>query len=90
MRYGLPGLGGPFWTTWPRAPIPKDLDHQKSNPPLSAQSRCEERIRVEFYLLAAVEDMLTEAHKSADDSRWSAASFLAGFGLFLLVSQTMR
>lgn len=35
--------------------------------------------------LAAVEDMLREAHESAENSRWSAISFLAGFALFLVV-----
>ena len=39
-----------------------------------------------LYILAAVEDMLEEAHESADDTRWSALSFLTGFALFLLVS----
>ena len=39
-----------------------------------------------LYVLAAVEDMLEEAHESAEDSRWSAFSFLGGFALFLLVS----
>jgi ZIP family zinc transporter len=42
-----------------------------------------------LYILAAVEDMLEEAHARADradDTRWSALSFLAGFGVFLLVS----
>ena len=39
-----------------------------------------------LYTLAAVEDMLREAHESAEDSRWSAISFLAGFALFLVVS----
>ena len=39
-----------------------------------------------LYALAAVEDMLREAHESAEDSRWSAVSFLAGFALFLVVS----
>ena len=39
-----------------------------------------------FYTLAAIEEMLREAHESADDSRWSAISFLAGFALFLVVS----
>ena len=39
-----------------------------------------------LYILAAVEDMLEEAHESAVDSRWSALSFLGGFALFLLVS----
>jgi zinc transporter, ZIP family len=40
----------------------------------------------EPYLLAAVEDMLREAHGRAEDSRWSAISFLGGFALFLVVS----
>ena len=40
-----------------------------------------------LYTLAAVEDMLREAHESAEDSRWSAVSFLVGFALFLVVSQ---
>lgn len=35
-----------------------------------------------LYSLAAVEDMLGEAHESAKDSRWSALCFLAGFSLF--------
>ena len=39
-----------------------------------------------LYILAAVEDMLTEAHASGDDTRWSALSFLTGFALFILVS----
>jgi ZIP family zinc transporter len=39
-----------------------------------------------FYSLAAVEDMLGEAHESASDTRWSAISFLVGYALFLLVS----
>lgn len=39
-----------------------------------------------LYILAAVEDMLEEAHESAEDNRWSALSFLGGFALFLLVS----
>lgn len=39
-----------------------------------------------LYSLAAFEDMLAEAHESADDTRWSALSFLAGFALFLVVS----
>ena len=40
-----------------------------------------------LYTLAAVEDMLREAHEIAEDSRWSAVSFLAGFALFLVVSE---
>lgn len=39
-----------------------------------------------LYILAAVEDMLREAHESAEDSRGSAFSLIAGFTLFLLVS----
>lgn len=39
-----------------------------------------------LYTLAAVEDMLREAHESTEDSRWSAICFLAGFALFLVVS----
>ncbi|MGE0822118.1 MAG: ZIP family metal transporter [Candidatus Binatia bacterium] len=39
-----------------------------------------------LYMLAAVEDMLREAHESATDSRWSAVSLLAGFALFLVVA----
>lgn len=39
-----------------------------------------------LYLLAAVEDILREAHESATDSRWSALSLLAGFSLFVLIS----
>ena len=39
-----------------------------------------------LYTLAAVEDMLREAHESSEDSRWSAISFLGGFALFLVVS----
>ena len=39
-----------------------------------------------LYTLAAVEDMLHEAHESAEDTRWSAISFLGGFALFLLLS----
>jgi hypothetical protein len=37
-------------------------------------------------VLAAVEDMLREAHESADDTRWSAISFVAGFAAFLALS----
>ena len=43
-----------------------------------------------LYLLAAVEDMLREAHASVEDSRWSALSLLAGFTLFLVVSGGLR
>jgi len=39
-----------------------------------------------LYSLAAVEDMIGEAHESAEDTRWSAISFLLGYALFLLVS----
>ena len=40
-----------------------------------------------LYTLAAIEDMLREAHESAEDSRWSAVSLLVGFALFLIVSE---
>lgn len=40
-----------------------------------------------LYTLAAVEDMLAEAHESAEDSRRSALSFLLGFVLFLIVAE---
>ena len=43
-----------------------------------------------LYSLAAVEDMLREAHQNAEDSRWSAVSFLLGFALFLVVSGGLR
>lgn len=39
-----------------------------------------------LYTLAAVEDMLSEAHETAEDSRWSALSLVGGFALFLVVS----
>ena len=39
-----------------------------------------------LYTLAAVEDMLNEAHDTREDSRWSALSMLMGFALFLVVS----
>ncbi|MFN2302823.1 MAG: ZIP family metal transporter [Anaerolineales bacterium] len=39
-----------------------------------------------LYCLAAVENMLVEAHESASDTHWSAISFLLGYALFLLVS----
>jgi zinc transporter, ZIP family len=39
-----------------------------------------------LYTLAAVEDMLAEAHESARDTRLSALFFLGGFALFTLVS----
>lgn len=39
-----------------------------------------------LYTLAAVEDMLREAHRNVEDTRWSAISFLGGYALFLLVS----
>ncbi len=39
-----------------------------------------------LYTLAAVEDMLREAHDTAKDSRASALAFLGGFALFLVVS----
>lgn len=39
-----------------------------------------------LYVLAAVEDMLREAHESAEDSRWSAVCFVGGFALFLIAA----
>jgi len=36
--------------------------------------------------LAAVEDMLSEAHESHEDTKWSLLLFTAGFVLFVLVS----
>lgn len=36
--------------------------------------------------VAAVEDMLAEAHDSDKDSRWSLVAFIGGFVLFVLVS----
>ena len=36
--------------------------------------------------VAAVEEMMTEAHESADDTRLSVLSFVGGFALFTLVS----
>lgn len=42
-----------------------------------------------LYVLAAVEDMLEEAHERAEDTRGSAFAFLAGFALFLLVSGSL-
>lgn len=39
-----------------------------------------------IFLLAAIEDMLSEAHESSGDTQWSAIHFLAGFVLFLVVS----
>lgn len=39
-----------------------------------------------LYTLAAMEDMLREAHQSDEDSRWSAICIIVGFALFLVVS----
>ena len=39
-----------------------------------------------LYMLAAMEDMMREAHESAEDSRWSALNLLAGFATFLVIS----
>jgi ZIP family zinc transporter len=36
--------------------------------------------------LAAVEDMISEAHESKEDSKWSLLLFTGGFVLFVLVS----
>jgi ZIP family zinc transporter len=43
-----------------------------------------------LYVLAAVEDMLREAHTTSEDTRWSAISFLAGFALFLVLSAGVK
>ena len=40
-------------------------------------------------VLAAVEDMITEAHESAEDSKISIMAFLGGFALFTLVSTSL-
>ena len=37
--------------------------------------------------VAAVEDMLEEAHASREDSSWSVLAFVAGFALFTLLSE---
>lgn len=39
-----------------------------------------------LYVLAAVENVLREAHENAKDKRGSALAFLGGFALFLVVS----
>jgi len=36
--------------------------------------------------VAAVEDMISEAHESSEDSRWSIVAFTGGFVLFTFVS----
>ncbi|MEJ7931460.1 peptidoglycan-binding protein [Ramlibacter sp. AN1015] len=36
--------------------------------------------------LAAVEDMISEAHESGEDTKWSMLAFTSGFVLFVLVS----
>ncbi|MBL0422525.1 hypothetical protein JI739_19420 [Ramlibacter sp. AW1] len=36
--------------------------------------------------LAAVEDMISEAHESGEDTKWSMLAFTGGFVLFVLVS----
>lgn len=42
-----------------------------------------------LYTLAAVEDMIAEAHESAEDTRRSAAAFLLGFAAFTLLSESL-
>lgn len=42
-----------------------------------------------LYMLAAMEDMMREAHESAEDSPWSALSLLAGFTIFLVISGSL-
>ncbi|MCB2216949.1 MAG: hypothetical protein KQH59_12845 [Desulfobulbaceae bacterium] len=39
-----------------------------------------------LYMLAAMEDMMREAHESAEDNRWSALNLLIGFSIFLVIS----
>lgn len=41
-----------------------------------------------FYTVAAVEEILAQAHETRNDSRYSAVSFIAGFALFAFVSKT--
>lgn len=36
--------------------------------------------------VAVVEDIISEAHKSAEDTRWSVVAFTGGFVLFTFVS----
>ena len=36
--------------------------------------------------LAAVKDMISEAHESKEDTKWSLLLFTGGFVLFVLVS----
>ena len=36
--------------------------------------------------LAAVKDMISEAHESKEDTKWSLLVFTGGFVLFVLVS----
>ncbi|MEZ4409333.1 MAG: hypothetical protein R3A52_23115 [Polyangiales bacterium] len=40
--------------------------------------------------VAAVEDMLQEAHDAREDSRWSVLAFVGGFALFTLVSSGLE
>jgi len=42
-----------------------------------------------FFCLAAVEDILEEAHNTLEDTHWSAISFLGGFALFILVTSSL-
>ncbi|MCB1111158.1 MAG: peptidoglycan-binding protein [Chlamydiales bacterium] len=39
-----------------------------------------------LFCLAAVEDMLGEAHDTIEDTHWSSISFLGGFSLFVIVA----
>lgn len=41
-----------------------------------------------FYTVAAVEEILEQAHETQKDTRYSAVSFVAGFALFTFVSKT--
>lgn len=40
--------------------------------------------------VAAVEDMLEEAHGARDDTRWSVMAFIGGFALYSLVSASLE
>ena len=41
-------------------------------------------------LIAAVEEMLEEAHKAAEDTAYSALFFIVGFGLFTLIASYLE
>lgn len=43
-----------------------------------------------LYTLAAVGDMLREAHASSEDSRWSAISLRSGIAFFFVASKGFK